>query len=589
MTQSPAAAALPSSDAGDSRALARSVGVNQFRLNPFRVLGVPVDVEASKALWRAEKLLTRARAGLPPAEASALPWLSGADELEVQQAAQKMEEPLRRLSEQLLWFDFGLDPRGEELKRALTGPDPVALAAYRSLRDEDLQALVPEVPDEGAADMKAVTERLVKLLAHRANQANLRLVLAFSAMYGLGPSSEDGGARAGGGPVLSWEQREGLRVVVDPHALFGADGKGAAWQAELTEALARWSALLQDSWFPTFLGYQITRLGDDLVSADDCEPLIAALRTRLADLVVGEMKQRLMGGFADEARALSRIASGSGLEPQVWTLAFRPLRSLFRAELAQLDTLVDESHPVHLNDVSLYLDRLDALNASWREIDSKQLLGLAVLIDEAVLRAFDRVRTLDFPLTGIGAVNAVLAEARRVANSESVKERIAAFRSRLEGRKDELCHYCRKREQDFEYAAMLSGRVETGRSHGFNSTTVHYRIRSLPILRCASCAKLHDYLASMGNWAVGAAAVTFALAVVLFAGSGGLLWGVLLAGLVGLGFRMLLGTVVTPRREHSYSDYSGSKAHQLLSEEGYGQLQYDYSLHAWKVAAGRQQ
>jgi hypothetical protein len=588
MTQSTATAEQLPSDTGDSRVLARSVGLGQFRLNPFRVLGLPVDVEASKALWRAEKLLTRARAGLPPAEPPVLPWLPTADELEIQQAAQKVEEPLRRLSEQLLWFDFALDPKGEELKRALTGPDLAALQAYRALRAEELQVQVPEQFEAPGADPNALMEqKVVRLLAHRVNQANLRLVLAFSAMYGLGPSSQQATARADAGPKLSWEQRQGLKVVANPHALFGAGGGQNAWQAELTEALHRWALLLQEPWFPTFLTYQITRLGDELVSAEDREPLVAALRTRLADLVVGELKQRLLGGFVDEARTLSRIASGSGLDPQVWTLAFRPLRSLFRAELAQLDPLVDESKPVHLQDVSLYLTRLQALNGTWQEIDSKQLLGLAALIDEAVLRAFDRVRALDFPLTGIGAVDQVLLQAQKVANSQSVRERITAFRTRLSGRKEELCSYCQKREQDFEYAAVLSGRVETGRSHGFNSTTVHYRVRSLPILRCASCAKLHQFLNSMNKWAWGAAVMMLVLYVGLFVAEGApLLLGGALAALIGGSFRMILSGFATPPGEHSYSSYERTKAYTMLYGEGYGQFQYDSSPHAWKVAAG---
>jgi hypothetical protein len=276
------------------------------------------------------------------------------------------------------------------------------------------------------------------------------------------------------------------------------------------------------------------------------------------------------------------------LDPQVWTLAFRPLRSLFRAELAQLDPLVDESKPVHLNDISLYLSRLKALNASWQEIDSKQLLGLAALIDEAVLRAFDRVRTLEIPLVGFGAVSQMLHDAKWVANSESVRERISAYCARLEGRKEELCSYCQKREQDFEYAAVLSGRVETGRTPTFNGTTIHYRVRSLPILRCASCARLHDYLSSAGHWAWGAAVALFVLYFFLFVSTGSpFLLGLMLAGTLGAFFRPVLGWVVTPKGDCSYSDYQGTKAYSMLHDERYEQFEYAYGLHAWKEAAAK--
>jgi len=596
MTSS-AASSAPAvvSEPPDARARVRSPGLNQFRLNPFRVLDLPVDAEAAKALWKAEKMLTRARAGLTPTDALALPWLPPVDELEIQQAAQVMEEPLRRLSEQLLWFDFAADPRGEELRRALVRSDAAALAAYLATTTDALEEQFAEQEGEttAAEPRQALPPRVARMIAHRINQANLRLALGFSFLYGLVPELSRGAeqdSRAAAGFRFAWEQRRGLTLIENPHALEGeASGTGRAWQEHLAGGLARWSQLLQDVWFGPYLEQQISRLADDLVSADDRESLASAIQTRLADLVVGEVKQRLLGGQVKEATALSQIASRGSLDPQVWTLAFRPLRSLFRAELGELDPLVDESRKVHLRDISMYLQRLKMLNMNWRNIDSKDLLGLAPLIDEAVLRAFERIRMLDFPLSAVDPVCEVLQEARNVANSQSVKERITALSSRLTQRKEGLCYYCGKREQEFEYAAALSGRVETGRTRGFNSTTIHYQVRAIPILRCKPCAELHGYFGAMGWWSVAAGVIATFMGMFFWqeVAPTVLLYGAVLTWLLQWMSRRILAILVTPKGEKRYWRYAGSPSYNMLTSDGYGSFQYNYSPRGWSKVAAR--
>ena len=80
--------------------------LGQLRLNPFRVLRLPVTAEVDEAIWKAEEALTLARAGLSLAEPDILPWLPAPDDQEIRQAVQWIEEPLRRIIEQMFWFDF---------------------------------------------------------------------------------------------------------------------------------------------------------------------------------------------------------------------------------------------------------------------------------------------------------------------------------------------------------------------------------------------------------------------------------------------------------------------------------------------------
>ena len=60
-------------DRPGTRRTMRSPVLNQLRLNPFRALGIPVDVSTVEALWKAEELLTLTRGGLSDALPYELP------------------------------------------------------------------------------------------------------------------------------------------------------------------------------------------------------------------------------------------------------------------------------------------------------------------------------------------------------------------------------------------------------------------------------------------------------------------------------------------------------------------------------------
>lgn len=107
------------SQAGSTRQL-RSPVLNNLRLNPFRILDVPNDVTSEEAVWKSEELLTLKRAGLPRHGDLLLPWLSDADDFEVHQAVQTIEEPLRRLVSQLFWFDLDNDASAEAFRTVLS-------------------------------------------------------------------------------------------------------------------------------------------------------------------------------------------------------------------------------------------------------------------------------------------------------------------------------------------------------------------------------------------------------------------------------------------------------------------------------------
>ena len=586
-------------DLADARGLARSPGVGQFRLNPFRVLRLPADAPANQAVWKAEKTLARVRAGVALPEPDLAGWLPAADELEIQQAAQKMEEPLRRLHDQLLWFDLARDPHGTALRQALEAADANALSAYLAIDEAALLAGLPdpgEAPAEGERVSRAALEqRIEPWMAHRINQANLRLLLSFSWMHGVGPDlSTPPAAEAEAAVRLDWQREAGVVAIMNPHALLAADaaqGRGKAWPRVLPFGLSKWAALLGDPMFAEYVKHQIQRLGDDLVTADDEETVRNAVRTSLADLVVGELKLRMMNGRLDRVVELARVAAKSGFDASVWHLAFRPLRPLFRAELDELEVLIADSRPANVTDIGHYLRRVKALGESWKQLDQAGLLGLGEMVNDAVQRAFLRIRTLDNPGMHLEPIDQVLATATEIVASASMKERFTAYRARLKEYKDELCHFCAKRDATVKHCAAVSGKKETGRTRGYRSTTIHYKISSLPLARCETCAQIHGFIRKTSNEAFTISSLYVAAGVILFSPE---LFGKFSLGtvilLAGFGFlAWVLGAIVrgiatkraTPRGERPYSAYAIAAAYQRLRSQGFSDIKYDYRPDAW--------
>jgi len=462
----------------------RSPALRGFELNPFRVLRLPVQASTSEAGFQAESILTLARLGLHPDEEDLLPWLPPAGPYELQQAAQVVEEPLMRLREQLLWFDFARDPHAALLKDALRAPRSAA-APY----------LAAEVEPDGAGpdDPAAVVARDV-------NQANLRLLLAaarVSRAAGAAPTAPAGARPPAPG---KWQTLHGLRVLPQAHeALAGicagdaAADTGRAWG----EALLRWVRILTHPGFRPYLDACIADLGDDFVSSDDAEAVEESILTHLADLVAQETRFLLLEGRYPPAAALIAEAVASGLDARVLGPAMRPLRHVFQAELSELEPLLDVPPQPGLRHFDAYLNRLEAIQKRWLEIDRPEVIGLRDFLDEAAEQVYLRLRGHDAPDAN---VEELLAWVEKLASAKSLRERVGAYRKQLETARTRLCHFCKDAQPDYDRSVVLRGKKETRRERHFNSTTIYYAIRYAIVLRCGRCARHHDFIRTVGHW-----------------------------------------------------------------------------------------
>ena len=554
------------------RTLLRSPGLGQFRKTPFRLLRLPTNATAKQAVWQCDKALARARVGMTLPDPDPAPWLPPGDEIEIQEAAQTMESPLARLVEQLLWFDVIDDADGGALLTALTDADGTALRAYLNLQRE------------GAS------------MAHQVNQANLRLLLGFSALREVGPTIV-AAQTAAQTAALAWQDRAGLSLVEDPHKVIRATGallgNQSVWAWLLGEGVAKWGELLASSQFTEHVKMKIAALGDELLGADDTEAVITALRTRLADLIVGETKTEMAQGRVGNVGHLSSIAGKSKIDAETWLVAFRPLKTQFQSELAELAPDAETGNGV-VEDVAAYLDRLATLAARWRPLDEAQLLGLSALIDEAVGEGFGKLRSISREKQLDARFKEVIDKVGAIAHSPSIKERVKAYHERLADVQKAMCHFCGKRELEASSCASVSSQMETGREYYGNTTRIHYQVGARPVARCPRCATMHGYLKTVGSiafYTLSASVILFGLihpatwfkSVSMGAGAALVGLGVLVAWGLGFAAREIAAGIITPKGERRVGDYMSSAAVEGLRADGFVSMKYDFRHNAWEL------
>jgi hypothetical protein len=624
--------AIPASLTNSLARFKRSPVLAQFRTNSLRVLRIQPEVSVDQAIWQAEAALTRLRAGLPSPEPDLLPWMPEPDEPEIRQAVQRIEEPLQRLPDELLWFDLERDPDGDLLRRALAELDPVLLNLYlnhgepdglppslnASLNHDGAVAVPPALnsdlanngqpPPDDAAILEASTEASAAGVPGLLNQANLRLLLAALSLYDSLPDdvavSGTDGRTADRAGTVDWTWRRGLESCQNPHQLALADGLRvpgyrrtvALW----SESLARWMKLVQVPAFLAFVNQSVARLEDEAIGPDDSEAIISSATTRLLDLLVGEVKAQLLAGRLERVGVLLEVAQTSDVDPRRWGMAFRQLRPLVRTEIAELDALFPSDEDPRLDDAKVYLARLRRIVTRWQSFDRAGFLGVGEIGDEAVAKMCDWLARMESH-AAVDRLKTLYADAKGLATAESLKQRIAAAVTRLNGLDQWVCHFCRQREMEYQRGVVVTGKTESHRSYGYNSTTVHYTMHANVIPRCARCSDLHQYI-----WEV-AGTFRSALGVVIAGCLGLILWfqplganteigiyvipaaiGAILVWALGLPVRWTTALAVTPRGERKYWKAKTAKQYRELESKG-AKMTIDYGRNALEVLTRAQQ
>jgi hypothetical protein len=345
------------------------------------------------------------------------------------------------------------------------------------------------------------------LVARAINQANLRMLVAAATLDRT--FSEPFKLRSEGkkiGPA-QWKQLDGFLALPEAHVALVAnilsvdasEGGKSYW----LRALQDWTKILTHPWFQSYVEACIVDLGDDYVSQDDVETIEESIRTHLMDLSAQETRALLLEGRYAQASSLILAMAKSGMDARVITPATRPLRYVLQGELSELESLLEQSSVGVIESVDAYFRRLESIKTRWLVLDSSDVVGLRNLLDDAVEKAYLRLRNLEKPDKN---VDTLLLRAANIASAQSLRDRIGSFQSELVEARGRLCHFCKTEAPDYEKSVVLKGKKETGRERHFNTTTIHYAIRYGIVLRCARCARLHDFIRHTGLalWLLGA-------------------------------------------------------------------------------------
>jgi hypothetical protein len=546
--------------------------LERFQLNPFRVLRLSIDATTDEAIWRSEEALTLARASLQLSEPDVLPWMPAPDEHETRQAAQWLEEPLRRMLEQVFWFDFQAGPGARELEEALAQRDTSSLALYLH---------------EGPQDQ----------VSGNINKANVCLLLGALTMAGQAP------VQAGPVEGPAWESKEGLSILKGAHKAAHGEAHAQAEQgAQLWQrALGLWAQLAASPQFLDYLKSRPGQAGDDLLREEDAEAVVGAVKARLTDILSAEVKAYLLAGRLDCVRALLSVTARDNpdvppaghIEPRQWALSLRPLRAVFRTELDDMESILMAGDVPSLDDVALYLDRLDYLAGRWNKLDPTNLLGLDEFIDAGVTKAHGVLsRNMGYEVAV--RVGQLLHLASRIARAASVKERIEVIKGRLESYKEWVCHYCHEREAEAWSMVTLRSRKFLHTTYGFNSRTHHFSIMFFAVRRCPRCADLHDHIFSAVRWLWAAPTALLVLVALvhaylmphpipmMLATAAAAFAGWVCYFVFRFPLRRLMALFMTPRGDRYYWDTTESAGYKSMLQEGYSEEATTYTSDAYE-------
>jgi hypothetical protein len=241
----------------------------------------------------------------------------------------------------------------------------------------------------------------------------------------------------------------------------------------------------------------------------------------------------------------------------------------------------------------LYLSRLRALLERWRSLDQTGLLGLGEIGDEAVVKACASLSHME-NFQAVDRLKGLCADAMGLASADSLKQRIASTANRIDGLENYACHFCRTREMDPNRSIVVTGKQESHRTYGFNSTTVHYILNAALVPRCPRCSDLHAYFwdnsgtlrAALGVAA--AASVGFLYWMQAFGRQAEPIVYVWIGGLAGLvvwalGFpvRWISAWLATPRGERRYWRAKTAKPYRDMKDNG-SSMAIDYRRDAFE-------
>ncbi|WP_019633113.1 hypothetical protein [Actinomadura atramentaria] len=457
-------------------------GPDLYRENAFRVTGLAVDATARDIRRHSEQQRVKARLGTAAESGSPLlPLPEPPDAAAVEEALQRLRDPVRRLEDEFFWF-WPMD---------------------RSGRDEALDAL--RRGDRAAADE----------VWRRADGGRARAVAVHN--------------RA----VLAHARALDARDLGDDHQRLWAT------------AYERWRQLMSEETFWPLLDGRIQDLGDPRLSAVTAADLRRALPPALLSINARLAAESARAGNRRAASVYIGFARRSGFDTAAVDEAVRTavapdtalVRSLAEGALraaqadpargsAEAERLLDQAEPVLGGLAELLPGDHPLLQGARDDVAGSAMRCVVTHVNE----------TKDYP-SGVRLLRRALGSAATDTTRTRIQENLVTVENNL---MYATCWFCKQNPFDAESVHKQGMHSNVQRTRIANGTRTTWQKKFLEVPRCAACRARHQTTqrTSLGL-GCGGAVVLFALAVLLIAS--GLGWGGVfmiaagvLAGVLGL-------------------------------------------------------
>lgn len=429
-----------------SEVLLRAASPDLFRLNAFRITGLPVDATASQITRQVEKLRLAEKFGGASLQARRAFVLDPPpDGEQLRTALQRLHDPEVRLIDEFFWFwprEMG-DSRDEGLT-ALAHGDEQAAAAYWSRI-------------EAEHSISNVSMHNLAVLAH----------LNVLDLDGLPINGE-----------LSSEE---------------ATARARMWNS----AFRRWKALLENEGFWSRLTRRIHDLDDPRLTTGSSRRIRESLPLALLSINARLASRAALAGNAAEAARQLAVMRESGFDAAVINSALRGVVEPIREQIKTVSNGAEKETAADVTQGAVVARRLhDQMRLQLAAIDCLLPAGDAVrdgAHDEVALQMLGSTIAYGNKTDDWRTAVELLEQALPIAASASARGRIELnLKICRDNKISGTCHFCEDRLADKSSGieVKVHGNVQTF-PVAYNTTRTIWNHSSVTVPRCKTCAEAH--------------------------------------------------------------------------------------------------
>jgi hypothetical protein len=497
---------------------------NLYSLNPFRVLGLPVEATPRAINNRERELMILESMGFPPEEMARLftgflPCNPPPDEEAVREALYKLSEPDLRMVEEFFWFWPQQADREDQD------------AAFSAMKNGDYQQAI-NIWNRQAGNGDVIAVHNLAVLYHAL--------------------------------ALDIEKMEQIQTLNEQQARQ----KFYYWK----EAFSRWRACIGEDSLWKRMRDRIIELDDPRATEHELEKLKSLLPAAILKINATLLIQAAERESRQDIQMHNSLIGESGFAGAAIEEVFRPVLAPLREKIKLLCSAADKEineKPENGNQVAarlmeqgsrilqlidLLLERGNSAREEAHEQIVQQLISAIVVFAN---------QTEDWE-TGLRLMEQTLT----IAESDSIRERIQSnIEIARKNMAEKLCWFCEKRPRDDKSAISIEMYGNVQKTREWNGVRTQWNNLTVTVPRCKKCKAVHNQ-----------AKLLMVMLLLTWTALGGLIYKLSASKMIALLILVVLGLVLAfsvNRKFHGsksvklYAAYKDYTVIKQLQEEGW--------------------